>query len=131
MRRLGTVTGDGSSIWGDSAGRYKVTGYSVNYKGKWRFPPKKELPDWKAKRFVSVDVTAVVDPVGTPAHAICYTDRQIEHQVSDLIGPKLRKRFKADAIRIGWSEWGMQEDGRWNFDVGLFRGKRSKKQQTK
>lgn len=92
------IEGDGSSMWGDSAGAYTVTRVMLAYVSDeggtfGELQAEGEGLDW-----------------------FQYTDRAIEATMHDLL-PVISELLGAEVTRISWSEQGMQPDRGWSFDI--------------
>jgi len=115
-----TVSGNGTSIWGESKGRYQITSIKVGYINWVAYPD-----DECEKLHASVDM------YGPNTECIQYTDRGIvnslnrndefKRMVKEAIQSKLDAnkiyRELPKNIEINWSETGMQPVCGWNFDV--------------
>ena len=97
-----TVKGNGTSLWGKSAGEFKVTdlelqGLDLDEDG-WC---------WELKVF---------GPETVWTH---YTDKQIEKEVNSKLKSIVSRAIGNKVKTIVWSEQGMQPDKGWSFDVIL------------
>lgn len=87
-----TISGNGSSLWGQSKGRYLITSISVEGDNVEFFGPKTK---WSQ-----------------------YTDNRIEKEINN---PKIIELIKkkmgvSGDWYLSWSEQGMQPTDGWNFD---------------
>ena len=110
--------GKGNSIWGPSKGTYHVNAISIGYVN-WISYPKDDA---------NIHASVTLSGPDTEAHQ--YTDTGLEKALSkdiELMGTiwaMLTTMLKAKgitkpvpAIYLNWSEWGMQPEKGWNFDV--------------
>lgn len=104
------IKGDGSSLWGESNGTYKVEKIKLRSIG----------PSYsdKNKAFAEVQL------FGSNTEWVHYTDNAIEKGVanSKTILNEVKKQaltdgYVIDKIKLSWSEQGMQPDGGWSFDM--------------
>ena len=115
------LEGDGSSLWGNSRGIFSVTEVEVDYVN-WVSYPKNAKTD---------DIHASVTLSGPTTRGEHYTDSAIEKAASrnavilaavrELVETKLAEagiKHRVPAFHLRWSEWGMQPDNGWNFDLG-------------
>jgi len=91
------VTGDGSSLWGDSKATYHVDRLEF------------QAHPWTTE---FATLKAFGDPEAMPFHA--YTDRAIEQQIAHRA-----KQLFPQIVKLCWSEAGMNKEGAWDFDVTL------------
>jgi len=94
------VSGNGTSIWGDSNGEYKITRAEYH------------ISDFS-------DTSASLSLFGENLTWSQYTDEQIEKQVKSLMVPVILENTGREIERLGWSEQGLQPEDGWNFDVIL------------
>lgn len=98
-----TITGLGDSLWGPSAGEFKVDSWLINTidyrEGNGEEPYELQL-------------------YGSNTEWYHYTDSQIESEVNEKILPWLKQQFPTHNIdEVTWSEQGMQPDNGWSFDI--------------
>jgi hypothetical protein len=103
-----TVTGNGTSIWMDSEDvKATITGFQV-----WFM----ENPSIWDKEELGQGYSLTATGCNMPWEA--YTDRSIETQMLKIVAPHLKKHgYSIDSL--GWSEQGMQDTDKWNFDVKI------------
>lgn len=112
-----TLHGNGTSLWTDSRGEYTVNKVEVGYLNLDHDPKEPRLH-------------ASVTLSGPDTNGNIYTDKKIETLVNEnktimgAVRTLLRDRFKAagitrriPAFKLGWSEYGMQGENFWNFDL--------------
>ena len=90
------IKGDGSSIWGESKGTFRVD---------------KIVVDWDKE-----EECGNVDMFGKGIKSCQYTDDGIEKEVIKLL-PLIAKHIGRPLESISWSEYGMQSEKGWNFDI--------------
>lgn len=114
-----TVKGNGTSLWGESNGNYKIKKMELNYLNLVAYPDEKKL-------YASVDV------FGDSIMWHQYTDKQIEKNINNseiiknsiemminnlLKHNNINRQCKASNLKISWSEQGLQPYDGWNFDI--------------
>jgi len=93
------VVGDGSSLWGNSAGHHHVNNVTIE-----RYEPCPEIPEYGN--------SGELQAFGNSLNWRCYTDREIEAQMKDLV-----IRHFPEIDHLSWSEQGMQPLNGWSFDI--------------
>lgn len=98
-----TISGNGTSLWSASKGKYPVT------RGTLRGCLFDEYPRgiWELCLY------------GPTLQWFQYTDQQIVAEVRSKLTPLLEEKIGHKISHIGWSEQGMQPDRGWSFDVVL------------
>jgi hypothetical protein len=92
------INGNGTSIWGESKGAYKVTKMTVH--------DLDEGEPYELRLY------------GEGTEWYNYTDKQIEKEVNDHFKPIIQEMYPNHTIKcITWSEQGMQPEGGWSFDI--------------
>ncbi len=119
LRTLNFV-GNGSSLWGESKGKYSVNDMEIGYVNWVSYPEDKTAP---------FHARMTLRGPNTEWHQ--YTDHAIEKGIRKSIvllvaaRCEIQRRLKEAHItrklpatlKISWSEQGMQPDKGWNFDV--------------
>ena len=121
------LEGDGSSLWGKSRGIFPVMQVEVDYVN-WVSYPKNAKTD---------NIHASVTLSGPTTRAEHYTDSGLQKAanknavilaaVRELVKTKLAEagiEQRVPAFCLRWSEWGMQPDDGWNFDLCPVRRKK-------
>ena len=114
------LKGDGSSLWGNSRGIFPVVHVEVHYVN-WVSYPKNAKSD---------NIHASVTLSGPTTSGEHYTDSGLQKAASknavilaavrELVETKLAEagiKKRVPAFHLKWSEWGMQPDNGWNFDL--------------
>ena len=93
------VQGKGNSLWGSSSGQYTVNRAVV-------------------RNFCDTEAPYELRLFGENLEPEQYTDSGIQEAVNTIMLPILREMYPAFVIsKITWSEWGMQPDNGWSFDI--------------
>jgi hypothetical protein len=119
LRKLNFI-GNGSSLWGESKGKYSVNDLEIGYVNWVSYPDDKTAP---------FHASMTLSGPNTQWHQ--YTDKGIEAGIRKSIvllvaaRCEIQRQLAAAGItrklpatlQISWSEQGMQPDKGWNFDV--------------
>jgi|SRR6185503_7204304 len=100
---LAKLTGNNTSLWGNTKGKeFLVNEFGISYST------------------LQEDIYFLsLDAYGPNLDWQAYTDRKIEKDIQTAAAKYLKsKKFKLKTL--SWSEQGMQNDGKWNFDVKAF-----------
>ena len=114
-----TVTGNGTSLWGNSKGEFKIESFEIGYINWVDYPKEDRL-------HFSIDV------FGPNLNWFQYTDESIEKSLREndkfmeAIKKELREKLDENNIQrlipnelyFSWSEQGLQPEKGWNFDCG-------------
>lgn len=116
--KVQTIRGKGNSLWGESKGAFHVSTVEIRYLNFIHYPA-------EAKIHASVTLR------GPDTKGVHYTDSGIQKNVDknpaiklvarEILGELLAKNgMKRDIpeFNLSWSEWGMQPENGWNFDLG-------------
>lgn len=114
------VHGNGTSLWGESKGLFTVDSVSVDYINWVSYPKQAD----KDKIHASVTLS------GPNTDGNIYTDKSVEFWLSKnnrlkgiirkLVEGKLKEAGisrRLPAFYLNWSEYGMQGEKFWNFDL--------------
>lgn len=89
--------GDGSSLWGDSKGEFKIDSGDIRYDNN--------------NGFCSLNL------YGPETKWFHYTDKGIEKDFMTKLSPVLSKELGVNVTKLTWSEQGLQPEDGWNLDV--------------
>ena len=112
------IQGNGTSLWGESKGKFIVDSVSVDYINWVSYP--------KDKSRIHASVTLA----GPDTDGNVYTDKGVENAVNKnrailtavrkLVMGRLKHagiKKRLPAFYLNWSEYGMQGEKYWNFDL--------------
>ena len=99
------IEGDGSSIWGPSKGNYHIITGELQGCCVGEDDEDDPFGIWELQLY------------GPDTEPLQYTDKKIEEQVNQQLKELCGKHIGCKVDEIGWSEWGMQPEHGWSFDV--------------
>jgi hypothetical protein len=119
-----TINGNGTSLWGDSKGKFTIDRIEVGYIN-WVAYPK----DTKSNFHTSISL------FGEETRWFQYTDRRIEiavnrhktlfkairQQIQEKLTEAKIARPLPEKLQLSWSEQGLQPAHGWNFDLNSSR----------
>ena len=121
------LEGDGSSLWGNSRGIFPVVHVEVHYVNWSSYPENAKTDNIHASVTLSGPTTSGEHYTDSGLQKAASKNAVILAAVRELVEIKLAKagiKQRVPAFYLGWSEWGMQPDNGWNFDLCPVRRKK-------